>query len=242
MSDKLNTAYVSATMRQRLGGSRRSVELTEDDYVEAIEQALDLWNQYRSRTEFHRQDNVTTAEAAPYSIALDSCVIGVRNVQFLVPYNESVASLNIFELTEKLAITRLGVKDIALTRTAWKMYRGVRGVEPRWHFDAESDPKKLVFFAPGGPYTVGYELILPFTDPVQIEQDRDNMFLKACEGYCRRILGEIRGKFGNNVLGPDGRSVQLDADFQRTQAEKLITEVEDLLKISRPNAPVPFRF
>jgi len=241
MSTKLNTAYITQTLTQRLGGSRRSVELTEADYTEAIEQSLDLWNEYRTRTEFHRQDNIITRENEPFAITLDSCVIGVRRVYFLIPYYDIVSGLSIFELTEKLTITRLGIKDIALTRSYWDQYRVIRGVQPQWHYDKESDPHKLVFYAPSGPYSAGYELYVPFTDPTQIESDRDSTFLKLCEGHARLILAEIRGKFGNQVLGPGGKQVALNADRQITRGEKLIEEVTERLRSSRPNMPVPQR-
>jgi hypothetical protein len=241
MSDKLNTAYIVKTIRQRLGASRRAVELTEDDIVEAIEQSLDLWNEYRTRIEFHREDNIVTRENEPYAVTRDSCVIGVRTCYFLIPYYDVASGLTIFELTEKLTITRLGISDIALTRSAWETYRQVRGIEPQWHFDKESTPHKLVFFAPSGPYTAGYELYVPFTDPVQIESDRDATFLRLCEGYSRLILAEIRGKFGNQVLGPGGKTVALNADRQVERGEKLIDEVTERLKISRPNMAVPYR-
>jgi len=241
MSSKLTTAYVVSAMQQRLGGSRRSVELVEDDYTNAMEQALDTWNEYRMRIDFMRQDNVATAENTAYEIELDEDVIGVRRVYFLIPYQAVVSGLSIFELTEKLTITRLGIKDIALTRSYWDQYRQVRGVEPKWHFDKDSDPKKIAFYAPSGPYTAGIELFLPFTSPTQIEKDRDSTYLKLVEGYSRLILAEIRGKFGGQVLAPGGGSVALNADRQVTRGEALIDEVTNTLRASRPNMPVPMR-
>jgi len=241
MSTKLNTAYIVQTISQRLGISRRSVELVEADITEAIEQSLDLWNEYRSRIEYHRQDNILTRENEPFSVTLDDCVIGVRRVYFLVPYYDVASGLSIFELTEKLTITRLGVKDLALARSYWDQYRQIRGVQPKWHFDKESDPHKLVFYAPSGPYSAGYELYVPFTDPTQIEGDRDSSFLKLCEGHARLILAEIRGKFGNQVLGPGGKQVQLNAERQIDKGEKLIEDITNILKTSRPNMPVPIR-
>jgi len=241
MSTKLNTAYIIQTMNQRLGGSRRSVELTEADYTESIEQALDLWNEYRTRIEYKTTENIITSEDAPFSVALADCVIGVRAVYFLIPYYDVVGGLSIFELTEKLAITRLGIRDIAMTRSAWDQYRQVRGVQPRWHYVEDEDIKKIVFFAPSGPYTAGYELFVPFTDPSQIKSERDSSFLKLVEGYARNILAEIRGKFGNQVLGPGGQTVQLNADRQIDKGDKLIEEVTEKLKTSRPNVSVPQR-
>ena len=241
MSTKLNTAYIQQTINQRLGVSRRSVELTEADITEAIEQSLDLWNEYRSRVEFKRQDNIITRENEPFSVVLDACVLAVRRVYFLIPYYDIVSGLSIFELTEKLTITRLGIKDIALTRSYWDTYRQIRGVQPTWHFDKESNPQKIVFFAPSGPYSAGYELLLPFTEPTQIEIDRDSTFLKLCEGHARLILAEIRGKFGNQVLGPGGKTVALNADRQIDRGEKLIEEVKERLQVSRPNVSVPIR-
>lgn len=239
MSDKLSTAYIKRTMDQRLGVSRRGVELTEDDYVEAVEQALDVWNQYRSRIEYKKLDSIVTSEAAPVSVAVDDAAFGVRAVYFLLPYADVASSLTIFELAEKLALTRLGVKDIALTRSAWENYRRVRGVEPSWHFNKEASPRTLVFYVPTGPYDVGYELLFPFTMASQIKKDRDSTFLKLVEGYSRRILVEIRGKFGGQVRSPGGGSFSLNADYQAQESSKLIEEVETALSASRTTMPVP---
>jgi len=243
MSDKLNTAYVVKTMQQRLGISRRSVEVKEDDIVEAVEQALDKWNEYRSRIEYHTVRNVLTRENEPFSVSVDSCAIGVRAVYFLVPYYDVASGLTIFELTEKLTISRLGMRDIALSRSTWENYRRVRGVDPHWHFD-QTDPqdKRIVFYAPSGPFDAGYELQLPFTNPEQIEKTRDSHFLSMVEGYTRRILAEIRGKFGGQVLGPGGKTVQLDSDKQMQMADKMLEDGEMKLRLSRPNLPVPFYF
>lgn len=241
MSSKLTTAYVVSAMNQRFGGSRRSVELTEDDYANAMEQSLDLWNEYRMRVEYNRQDNIATTENTPYEIEVDDDVIGVRRVYFLIPYQAVVSGLSIFELTEKLTVTRLGIKDIALTRSYWDQYRQIRGVQPQWHFDKEADPHRIVFYAPSGPYTAGYELYVPFTSPTQIEKDRDSTFLKLVEGHARLILAEIRGKFGGQVLSPGGGTVALNADRQITRGEALIEEVTTVLRASRPNMPVPMR-
>lgn len=243
MSDKLNTAYVVRTMQRRLGISRRAVEVTEDDVVEAIEEALDLWNEFRTRIEYGLAQNVLTRENEPFSVAIDSCVMGVRYVYFLVPYYDVTGGLTVFELTEKLTISRLGITDIALSRSSWENYRRIRGVEPHYHFD-KSDPqnKKLVFYAPSGPFDAGYELQVPYTNPVQIEKDRDSSFLRLVEGYTRRILSEIRGKFGGEVLGPGGKTVRLDADKQSQLSEKMIEDVTNTLRVSRPNLPVPFMF
>lgn len=241
MSSKLTTAYVVSNMNTRLGGSRRSVELTEEDYTNAMEQALDLWNEFRMRTTFHRQDNIITAESSGYSVDVDDDVIGVRRVYFLIPYQAVVSGLSIFELTEKLTITRMGIQDIALTRSYWDQYRQIRGVEPQWHFDKDSDPKKIWFYAPSGPYTAGFELYVPFSAPTQIEKDRDSTFMKLVEGYSRMILGEIRSKFGNQVLSPGGGSVQLNGQWELDRGTKLIDEVTEVLRASRPNSPVPIR-
>lgn len=243
MSDKLNTAYIVRTMQQRLGISRRSVEIKEDDVVEAIEQALDKWNEYRSRIEYSVVHNVLTRENEPFSVSVDSCVIGVRTVYFLVPYYDVSSGLTIFELTEKLTISRLGLRDIALSRSTWENYRRVRGVEPHWHFDqTDTSAKKIVFYSPSGPFDAGYELQVPYTNPVQIEVDRDSHFLTLTEGFTRRILAEIRGKFGGQVLGPGGKMVQLDSDKQMAMADKMIEDSELKLRLSRPNLPVPFMF
>ena len=240
MSSKLTLAYVKSTMEQRLGISRRSVELKDADYEQAMEQSLDLWNEYRSRVECHRATGVTTTENNPYTVTLTEDCLGIRACYFLVPYYDVASGLTIFELAEKLAITRLGIKDIALTRSTWESYKRVRGVDPSWQFIVEGSTRKLVVFAPAGPYDMGYEPIYAYTAATQIEIDRDATFLRLIEGYTRLILAEIRGKFGGQVMAPGGGQFNLNADRQIQKGEELIAAVRETLSMSRPSRPVPF--
>lgn len=226
-------------MQRRLGLGRRGVELLDAHFTEAIEQTLDLWNEFRSRVTYNRAQSVITRENEPYSINLEDECLGVRAVYFLVPYYDIASGLSIFELTEMLTITKLGVKDIALSRSAWESYRRIRGVEPSWHFDENSSPKKVVFYAPSGPYNAGYELLYPYTDPTQIKPDRDALFLRGVEAFTRFILAEIRGKFGGAVIAPGGGSFKLNSDMQYQRAEKILEEVRETLKASRPNMATP---
>jgi len=239
VSAKLTTVYMTGAMERRLGYGRRGVELLAEHFGEAISQALDLWNEFRSRVVYGRAQSVITRESEPYSIDLDDDCLGCRAVFFLVPYYDVAGGLTVFELTEQLTITKLGIKDIALSRSAWENYRRVRGVEPSWHVDEESSPRKLVFYAPSGPYDAGYELLYPWTDPVQIKADRDALFLRAVEGFVRYVLAEIRGKFGGTVIAPGGGSFKLNSDMQYQRAEKILEEVRETLRASRPNMATP---
>jgi hypothetical protein len=241
VSDKLTFDFIKDRVRTRLGASCRSVEIDDAAWRDSIEQAIDLWNQFESLVKYFKQLNIVTSQQQPFflQIATDPTFKGVRTVYFLVPYWAVTGGYTIFELLEKMTLTRMNVGGLALARSTWEMYRRVRGVDPTWHYDKGSN--RLYFYGPSGPFDAGYELLYAYTDATEIPQGRDYLFLKAVEGFTRGILGEIRGKFGGQVLAPGGGSFQLDADFQRARSKELIDEVTERLNVGRTSMPVPFR-
>jgi len=241
VSASLTFDSVKQRIQARLGATCRTVELTDDQWHEAVNQALELWTMYESKVTYNRVENVITSEQQPFFVELptDANYKGVRAVYFLVPYWAVTGGFTIFELMEKMTLTRMNVGGLSLARSSWEMYRKVRGVDPTWHEDKASN--RLYLYAPSGPFEAGYELLFKYTDPVDIPLGRDSLFLKAVEGYARSMLGEIRGKFGGAVLAPGGGTFNLDSDYQRTRGETLITEVTERLNVGRTSGPVPFR-
>jgi hypothetical protein len=241
VSAKLTFDFIKERVAGRLGSACRTVEISDDNWRDSIEQAIDLWNQYESLVKYFKQTGIVTSEQQPFYIQLadDSTFKGVRTVYFLVPYWAVTGGYTIFELLEKMTLTRMNVGGLALARSTWEMYRRVRGVDPTWHYDKASN--RLYLYAPSGPFDAGYELLYAYTESTEIPQGRDYLFLKAVEGFTRMILGEIRGKFGGQVLAPGGGSFQLDADYQRNRGKELIDMVTERLNVGRTSAPVPFR-
>ena len=241
MSADLTFDNIKSRIQARLGATCRTVELSDDQWQEAINQALELWTMYESKVTYHHAENVVTSEQQPFYVDLpeDDSYKGVRTVYFLVPYWAVTGGYTIFELLEKMTITRMNVGGLSLARSAWEMYRRVRGVDPTWHEDKERH--RLYLYAPSGPFEAGYELLYKYTSPEEIPLGRDSLFMKAVEGYARLILGDIRGKFGGTVLAPGGGSFNLDADYQRTRGAELITEATERLNVGRTSGPVPFR-
>jgi hypothetical protein len=239
MSQALSPANVKSAILTRLGSSCRTVEITDAVLQECITNAMRFWNQYESKVEYKRESGISTAEGLPHSVALPTDVHykGIRAVYFLVPYFAVTGGVTIFELLEKMTITRMDLHGLAFARSAWENYRRIRGVDPTWHED--KDAHKLVFYAPCGPLEVGYELLWAYEDPTEIPLSRDYMFLQAVEAFCRLILAEIRGKFGGQVLAPGGGSFQLDAEYQRTRGAELLKEIQDKLATARPTMPLP---
>lgn len=241
MSGSLDFDTIKSRIQSRLGASCRTVELSDDQFHEAINQALELWTMYESKVEYHRAENVITSEQQPFFLELptDESYKGVRAVYFLVPYWAVTGGYTIFELMEKMTLTRMNVGGLSLARSSWEMYRKIRGVDPTWHEDKKTN--RLYLYAPSGPFEAGYELLFKYTDPEEIPLGRDSLFMKVVEGYSRLMLGEIRGKFGGSVLSPGGGSFNLDADHQRTRGQQLVDEATERLSVGRTSGPVPFR-
>lgn len=236
----------------RLGAGCRVLEMEDDHWCEAIQQAMDLLSNYIYRGEWAHLPNVSgTNQTVNFSDAqsatYDPDLLRVVNVQFAHPVDEGLAvEQDVFTLSERLAyggrthrygggrgygvmapVGRIGLGDIATQKHYREAQLRVTGKDPDWLWD--QNLRTLVLSMPtGGPYDITYLKAYPYT-PGTLPQNYMRYFLEAVEGYSRLMIADIRGKFGQLIPGPTG-GAEIDAQVQLQRGQELIQKVEEALR------------
>jgi hypothetical protein len=240
---RISEAQIIHRVQARLGAGRRCLELAGAEssggfshYQEAIDQTLDLFNQYINRHVFENRIDITDPQGR-IDYSTDEDLLSVTNVEFLRPTNlTNFSELNIFGLTERALLSSpyvsgyggggpgrpISSSNLFELKVQQEMVQRVRNTEPDWIWDGNM--RQLLLYIPAGPYEITVTKAYPH-DLASLPENYKSIFLKAVEGYSRKILGDILGKFGNNIPGPTG-SIENDAGYQRDQGTKLIEEVE----------------
>ena len=136
-------------IRKRLGYPVVNVELEEEHYDLAIEDALLLFNRYIGEVEILAYYN----RAGSVVLDMETAVRGISNVQCLFPEQERVyAQMNVFELLYRMVYPLLPVGDWYMLRSFYEMYQRVRGTEPDWRWDEWN--KKLYVDCHGVPWDI----------------------------------------------------------------------------------------
>lgn len=242
-------ADIKTRIKTRLGGGRRIIEFAEqgasgeyDSLSECIQQALDLFNAYVSRTETGHLAAVADIQKV-VDLADDPDLLRVVRVDFARPQTTFPGvTEDPFTLTTKLQgglvggyggvrgrmapAGRIGYEDIAFWQQHREAIGRISGTEPEWLWDENN--RKLALYMPNGPYDVTYLKSYPHT-LASLPRNYESLFLKAVEGYARQLLADIRGKFGQQVPGPTG-GTETDADQLRSRGQDLVREVEEHMR------------
>jgi len=246
----LTAGEVVNRIRMRLGAGARCIPLAQDGtghYQEAIDRALDLFNQYIPCKRYGYLNVPAGTPQSDIDLSGESDLISVVSVQFLRPRSpQLIVDLGIFNLTGRLITSSpfsTGVVSAQLIGPGTpqttlaellaqrKTVERVRSLEPGWLWDPVT--KHLLLYHPAGPYEVCYVKAYPHTLET-FPSGMKSRFLDAVEGYCRLTLGDILGAFGEEIPGPTG-PIRVDAEYQRTRGQQLIDQVTEYLK----RFPVP---
>lgn len=235
----------------RLGGGRRTIEMTDDHWCEAIRQAMDLINTYVYRPEWayigETSDENTVIhfdDIDNYPGEYDANVRGIVRVLFKNPNAGNTVNLeDPFQLYGRMiaggsayggggfgrmaASGRFGFGDIAFWNQHSEAVSRQANNEPDWLWDQTN--RQLAINLPSQVATeITYLKAYSYT-PANLPTGYFNYFLKALEGYGRLILSDIRGKFGGSIPGPTG-TTETDAQTQQQKGENLIREVEETMR------------
>lgn len=246
----------------RVGAGRRIIELTDDHWCEAVQQAMDLLSNYLFRTEWAHLPAVAAANTVIdfgdiQSETYDPNLLRVVNVQFVVPQDDSPTSQqSVFTLSERLVYGgrytrygggrgyglmaptgRVGLGDILFQKHYNEAQLRVTGSEPDWLWD-ETNRTLAISTPTHGPYDITYIKAYPYT-PGTLPQNYMRYFLEAVEGYARLMIADIRGKFGQQLPGPTG-GTETDAGIQLQRGQDMIQKVEEALRKLPLQANVEF--
>ena len=211
---------------RKLGACLVKVELSKDQLEDAIDDSLDIFNQYLCkpvpRLESSRQGSVV--------IPLLPGDRGVIEVQMLRPQDNRVGSqMTIFELMYRMVFPRMPMGDWYALRSYYKMFQQIRGTEPDWYVDESTNT--LYFDCMSGPYDIFYIVArdMDLDDFVNLKPAYSKMLKKYAVAEAKITLSNVRGKYGGSIPVPGG-TLQTDAATMRQEGAKEKEEVEVLLE------------
>ena len=204
-------------IKRSLGDGKVTIELTDMQIEDSIDQALDIYNQYLSYI-FYQQMPVNSGQSV-YDIAPFVASIKLTNIIAVqsVPKGQQV---NIYNgMYEGTGLPFVNFTDQGLS---FYQYREqLQNIE--YLFDSITDflydpyTEKLQLKVPIAVNTVTLVCTRPLTAD-QIRPEHTQLFFKGCLSYAKETLGLIRRKFKGAEL--PGGTVELDGSELVSEAKE----------------------
>lgn len=218
---------LKAKIKRVLGDGYVTVEVTDGQLGDAIDQALDEYNRAIGRTFYYTLAVSNTASQYDLSSIVEST--GLLNVVGVQSISPSV-QLNVYNgFYEGAGLPFSQVNDIGVS---FSQYRGmIQNVEQL--FDSVTDffydriPKKLYLKTP----VASNQVVLVCSALCALEElprEHNQMFFRGCVAYTKEILGLIRRKYNGAEL--PGSTVNLDGSNLVDEAKEGIQAYLDFLQ------------
>lgn len=211
---------------RKLGACLVKVELSSMQVDDAIDDALDVFNQYLCKPE----PRVESSRSGSVTIPLKPGDRGVIEVQMLLPRNPmDYAQINIFEIMYRMVFPRLPLGDWYMLRSYYKMFQQIRGTEPDWYVDESTNT--LYFDCWSGPYDIFYVVArdMELEDFVTLKPAYTRLIKKYALAEAKMTLSNVRGKYGDSIPVPGG-TLRTDAAQLRQEGDLAKKEVEQQLE------------
>lgn len=231
MTEVYNTIdKLRAYILRKLGACNVDVELTTEQVDDAIQDALDMFNQYLCKA----VPNVLASQSESVVIPLSEGNRGVVMVKLLFPQDyREYAQMNIFEILYRMVFPRLPLGDWYSLKVFYEMYQKVRGTDPDWYEDESTNTLYVDCWS--GPYDIFYVTAqdLEVNDIMTLKSAYTRDFRKLAVAEAKITLARIRGKYGGTIPTPGG-TLSTDAAELKSEGIQERTEVEAKLeKIAR---------
>ena len=213
-------------VKRKFGYPTIYVELEDSHIIQAIDDALLLFNRYIGEYEVRVYPN----QSENMVVVLDDDVRSILQVQTILPREDrSYTQLNVFELMYRMVYPELPIGEYYMIKSFYDTYLRIRGAEPDYIYrDFE---KKLYVDCWAGPWDVQVTLIkdITLTTLQTGRPSHEKSFLDAVMAYSKQMLAMIRGKFAGSIPAPGG-SLATDADILRQEAAVAVEKVEATLE------------
>lgn len=211
-----------AYIYRKLGACNVKVELGVQQCDDAINDALDMYNNYlckqEPRIELNRQGSVVIPPLPGDR--------GIVNVKILLPRDfREYSQFTIWEIMYRMVFPRLPIGDWYAMKSYYEMYQKIRGTDPDWYEDESTGT--LYVDCVSGPWDVFYIVSrdLNLEDIANLKPGYTRDFRKLAVAEAKITLARIRGKFMGTVPVPGG-SLSLDAEVLKTEGITERNEVE----------------
>lgn len=245
----LTRENLTKRIRRRLGEGIVAVELQDENLEEAIETALDHYNQVRPKR-MHSSLAITRTQRAYDLEAIGGFddIIGVVHVDFITRRDDVDAAPDPFDPYDTVvAGMDLGsgagetfgdiAQRLAYTQDAMRVIDG----EAEWEFVWSDDDRPVLYLVLRRDYTlasVEWRQRYPFTDAgmQKIPQGDVKWFMDYSTAQAKLMLGRSLRKF-QGVTNPEGGQDPMDGVELVSEATEDIRALEEQLERRRPPLP-----
>lgn len=216
-----STDQLKAYIKRMLGGSVWSLEITDQDILDCIQDALSLFSQWAPVQKYWAMQMLRSVHT--YLTDVD-CGQGVIDVHFVQPVPTPTA---IFygNLIDPTPIFRVGVDEYDTFLRWRKTWMRVTSVQPDWLWD--SNRRVLFIHNPIERYYASIFTYHSHANTQTLPLYGAIWVKKYALERSRLVYGEILAKFSGAIPGPV-KDLQLDTQ-KRDKAEAKIRELEDEL-------------
>jgi hypothetical protein len=212
---------------RKLGWPKVSVELTEEQIAECIDDVLTEYNRFLPKLKY---GNITLVGGQNY-YKIPECGRGILDVQFRKKEGNPVVSDPLFGRDYPRG-SRIDFDNYVLSTSFFETLLKKTGQEPIWRWEP-SDP--LTLFINTGDYSrTFYKVSYCYVVDNRLEEinpSYHDLFKRMALTRAKMVLGEVREKFGNSIITPSG-NVNINGDKLKTEAfeawEKLREELAGL--------------
>jgi len=208
-------------IKRMLGGSVWQIELTDQDILDCIQDAMALFSQMCPQQRYWALAMSSNVHTYLENVDVG---LGVTDCHFVQPVPTPTA---VFygNLVDPTPIFRVGVDEYDLFLRWRKTWMRVTSVQPDWLYD---DSRRILFIHnPIERYYCAVFTYFPFRDTRNLPHYGAQWVKEYSMERSRLVYGEILAKFSGAVPGPL-KDLQLDV-AKRDKAEKKITELEEKL-------------
>jgi len=221
---------LSAYIVRQLGGGVWDIEITKQHCLDAIQDALGLYSQWRPDV---RVGAVTMASNLNrYLVGVDMG-FGVVQVDFVDPF-PTVAEVFYGNLISPAPMMSTGLDEYDSFQRWRKTWQRVTSVMPNWYYD--EDELVLLIHNPIERYHAGIWAHFPWENTTKLPRFGAQWVKEYSLEKARYTYGEILAKYSGAIPGPL-KDLQLDS-AKRQNAEARITRLEEKLFNSQVSTPV----
>lgn len=224
---------LEAYIRRQLGQPVFMVEITKQQVLDGIQDALTLYNQWRPRIKYGSIALASGQHEYLQGVDLD---LGPISVEFLQRRMLGGAGLffwggNLIDVAPLVA-DGMGEYDMFLR---WqKMFMRVTSVKPDWVYDQTT--KTLLIYNPSPQWLCGIQAYIPYCDVSQLDRYGADWVKKYAFQKSRLAYAEIMNKYSGAIPGPV-RDLVLDQN-KRDKAETQIEKLEQTLFNAQISTPM----
>lgn len=215
-------------MRQ-LGAPTWHVELTNQQVLDCIQDALGLFSQWVPRT---KVGTLQMVRGQYRYLEGEDVGLGIAKIDFVEP-NPVPTEIFYGNLINPAPLFRLGLDEYDTFLRWRKTWQRVTSVRPDWYYD-ESEAV-LYIHNPIERYQAGIFIYALWEQTQNLSVTGADWVKKYSLALSRRLLGETWMKFSGAIPGP-GQNIQLDQQ-RRELAQREIDKLEEQLKGMQLHTP-----